>query len=207
MALVLDRPKPCMSRHQVSTPPGMSAIARPWQSLRRHAVGLHAPAMQPQSSCRMSPRAHSIDCEATPPRRIAIFVEPSPFTYVCGYANRFTNTIRCLVEQGCEVLVITTGTLPYQRSFGCGSAPCPPLRHGRHPPWHPRRRLCCTTCRLPWRTCRWGAIAWVPPVLGHAHLPRPLAPRVCHPTVPLGCFLKKMHHNTHMFASCVVGHH
>ncbi len=46
---------------------------------------------------------------APPPRRIAIFVEPSPFTYVCGYANRFTNTIRSLVEQGSEVLVITTG--------------------------------------------------------------------------------------------------
>eukprot|EP00210_Caulerpa_lentillifera_P001547 g1485.t1 len=43
------------------------------------------------------------------PKRIAILVEPSPFTYVSGYKNRFCNTIKYLVEAGCEVLVVTTG--------------------------------------------------------------------------------------------------
>lgn len=43
------------------------------------------------------------------PKRVCIFVEPSPFTYVCGYMNRFCNLIRYLREAGCEVLVITTG--------------------------------------------------------------------------------------------------
>eukprot|EP00210_Caulerpa_lentillifera_P007065 g6758.t1 len=43
------------------------------------------------------------------PKRIAILVEPSPFTYVSGYKNRFCNTIKHLVEAGCEVLVVTTG--------------------------------------------------------------------------------------------------
>lgn len=43
------------------------------------------------------------------PKRVCIFVEPSPFTYVCGYKNRFCNLIRYLREAGCEVLVITTG--------------------------------------------------------------------------------------------------
>ncbi|EFJ45014.1 hypothetical protein VOLCADRAFT_82536 [Volvox carteri f. nagariensis] len=49
------------------------------------------------------------------PRRVCIFVEPSPFTYVSGYKNRFTTMIKYLVEAGCEVLVVTTGkgfTLP-----------------------------------------------------------------------------------------------
>lgn len=43
------------------------------------------------------------------PKRVCIFVEPSPFTYVCGYKNRFCETIKHLVASGCEVLVITTG--------------------------------------------------------------------------------------------------
>lgn len=45
---------------------------------------------------------------ACKPRRVAIFVEPSPFAYVCGYKNRFQNFIRYLREGGDEVLVITT---------------------------------------------------------------------------------------------------
>lgn len=36
-------------------------------------------------------------------------VEPSPFTYVCGYMNRYRNTIRFLTEAGVEVLVVTPG--------------------------------------------------------------------------------------------------
>ncbi|GAB4823657.1 hypothetical protein N2152v2_010703 [Parachlorella kessleri] len=36
-------------------------------------------------------------------------VEPSPFTYVCGYMNRYRNTIKFLTEAGCEVLVVTPG--------------------------------------------------------------------------------------------------
>lgn len=43
------------------------------------------------------------------PKRVAVFVEPSPFTYVCGYKNRFCTMIKFLVEAGCEVLVVTTG--------------------------------------------------------------------------------------------------
>ena len=49
------------------------------------------------------------------PRRVCIMVEPSPFTYVCGYMNRYRNTIRFLTEAGVEVMVVTPGpglTLP-----------------------------------------------------------------------------------------------
>ncbi|KAK4745931.1 hypothetical protein SAY87_012243 [Trapa incisa] len=42
------------------------------------------------------------------PRRIALFVEPSPFAYVSGYKNRFQNFIKYLREMGDEVLVVTT---------------------------------------------------------------------------------------------------
>ncbi|KAG9155146.1 hypothetical protein Leryth_011118 [Lithospermum erythrorhizon] len=42
------------------------------------------------------------------PRRIVLFVEPSPFSYVSGYKNRFQNFIRYLREMGDEVLVVTT---------------------------------------------------------------------------------------------------
>ncbi|KAM1525368.1 hypothetical protein ACFX1Q_010585 [Malus domestica] len=42
------------------------------------------------------------------PRRIALFVEPSPFAYVSGYKNRFQNFIRYLREMGDEVMVVTT---------------------------------------------------------------------------------------------------
>ncbi|KAG2262357.1 hypothetical protein Bca52824_069436 [Brassica carinata] len=42
------------------------------------------------------------------PRRIALFVEPSPFAYVSGYKNRFQNFIRYLREMGDEVIVVTT---------------------------------------------------------------------------------------------------
>lgn len=30
-------------------------------------------------------------------------------SYVCGYMNRYRNTIRFLTEAGCEVLVVTPG--------------------------------------------------------------------------------------------------
>jgi sulfoquinovosyltransferase len=43
------------------------------------------------------------------PKRVCIMVEPSPFTYVCGYMNRYRNTVRFLVELGCEVLVVAPG--------------------------------------------------------------------------------------------------
>nr|XP_043609553.1 sulfoquinovosyl transferase SQD2 [Erigeron canadensis] len=42
------------------------------------------------------------------PRRIALFVEPSPFAYVSGYKNRFQNFIKYLREMGDEVMVVTT---------------------------------------------------------------------------------------------------
>ncbi|KAI5429600.1 variant 5, Sulfoquinovosyl transferase sqd2 [Lathyrus oleraceus] len=52
------------------------------------------------------------------PRRIALFVEPSPFAYVSGYKNRFQNFIKCLREMGDEVMVVTTHKGVPQEFYG-----------------------------------------------------------------------------------------
>ncbi|CAA0836307.1 Sulfoquinovosyl transferase SQD2 [Striga hermonthica] len=64
------------------------------------------------------------------PRRIALFVEPSPFAYVSGYKNRFQNFIRYLREMGDEVMVVTTHEGVPQEFYGAQligsrSFPCP----------------------------------------------------------------------------------
>jgi len=42
----------------------------------------------------------------TNPVRIALFVEPTPFTHISGYSTRFKNLIRQLKAGGDEILVI-----------------------------------------------------------------------------------------------------
>ncbi|XP_042425142.1 sulfoquinovosyl transferase SQD2-like [Zingiber officinale] len=64
------------------------------------------------------------------PRRIALFVEPSPFAYISGYKNRFQNFIKNLREMGDEVIVITTHEGAPQefhgaKIIGSRSFPCP----------------------------------------------------------------------------------
>ncbi|XP_072996377.1 sulfoquinovosyl transferase SQD2-like [Typha latifolia] len=64
------------------------------------------------------------------PRRIALFVEPSPFAYVSGYKNRFQNFIKHLREMGDEVIVVTTHEgVPEEfygaKLIGSWSFPCP----------------------------------------------------------------------------------
>nr|GMD44981.1 sulfoquinovosyl transferase SQD2-like [Ipomoea batatas]GME08892.1 sulfoquinovosyl transferase SQD2-like [Ipomoea batatas] len=68
------------------------------------------------------------------PRRIALFIEPSPFSYVSGYKNRFQNFIKYLREMGDEVMVVTTQAgLPEEfygaRLVGSQSFPCPLYRN------------------------------------------------------------------------------
>jgi sulfoquinovosyltransferase len=38
-----------------------------------------------------------------PKRRVAVFVEPSPFSHTSGMKNRFLNLLANLTEQGDEV--------------------------------------------------------------------------------------------------------
>eukprot|EP00186_Timspurckia_oligopyrenoides_P000460 CAMPEP_0182444150 /NCGR_PEP_ID=MMETSP1172-20130603/2697_1 /TAXON_ID=708627 /ORGANISM="Timspurckia oligopyrenoides, Strain CCMP3278" /LENGTH=417 /DNA_ID=CAMNT_0024639651 /DNA_START=216 /DNA_END=1466 /DNA_ORIENTATION=+ len=48
-----------------------------------------------------------LELNATPRRRVAIVVEPTPFTHVSGYSNRFKTLLKYLNEAGDEVMVIT----------------------------------------------------------------------------------------------------
>eukprot|EP00276_Gloeochaete_wittrockiana_P006534 CAMPEP_0184646834 /NCGR_PEP_ID=MMETSP0308-20130426/3626_1 /TAXON_ID=38269 /ORGANISM="Gloeochaete witrockiana, Strain SAG 46.84" /LENGTH=425 /DNA_ID=CAMNT_0027077249 /DNA_START=578 /DNA_END=1855 /DNA_ORIENTATION=+ len=64
----------------------------------------HDSVIPPQAS---SGRPLRFDPPVAPRMRVALFVEPSPFTYVCGLTARFRNTIRQLREAGDEVLIIS----------------------------------------------------------------------------------------------------
>ncbi|KAJ4814085.1 D-inositol 3-phosphate glycosyltransferase [Rhynchospora pubera] len=80
--------------------------------------------IQPSDTSSPSPSANSR------PRRIALFVEPSPFAYVSGYKNRFQNFIKYLREMGDEVIVVTTHEGVPQEFYGAKligswSFPCP----------------------------------------------------------------------------------
>ncbi|CAN4115919.1 unnamed protein product [Withania somnifera] len=71
-----------------------------------------------------------LESEMKEPRRIALFVEPSPFAYVSGYKNRFQNFIKYLREMGDEVMVVTTHEGVPEEFFGAKligsrSFPCP----------------------------------------------------------------------------------
>jgi sulfoquinovosyltransferase len=68
--------------------------------------------------------------EAARPRRVALFVEPSPFAYISGYKNRFQNFIKHLREMGDEVIVVTNHEgVPQEfhgaKVIGSWSFPCP----------------------------------------------------------------------------------
>lgn len=42
-----------------------------------------------------------------PPRRVCLMVEPTPFTHVSGYANRFQEMLKFLSKAGDEVDILT----------------------------------------------------------------------------------------------------
>jgi sulfoquinovosyltransferase len=54
----------------------------------------------------------NLDLRHTPPRRVALMVEPTPFTHVSGYSNRFKNLLIQLRDAGDEVLVIVPDNDP-----------------------------------------------------------------------------------------------
>ncbi|CAB1101644.1 GT4 [Ectocarpus sp. CCAP 1310/34] len=46
--------------------------------------------------------------KATPPMKVALLVEPTPFTHVSGYSNRFREMLKFLSKAGDEVEILTT---------------------------------------------------------------------------------------------------
>ena len=43
-----------------------------------------------------------------PPRKVCLFVEPSPFSYVCGYSNRYNEMLRYMAKAGDTFKIVTT---------------------------------------------------------------------------------------------------
>lgn len=54
----------------------------------------------------------NLQLDATPPRKVALMVEPSPFTHTSGYSNRFKNLLLQLRDAGDQVLVIVPDNAP-----------------------------------------------------------------------------------------------
>lgn len=45
--------------------------------------------------------------KARPPRKVALLIEPTPFTHISGYANRFNELLRYLSKAGDHVDILT----------------------------------------------------------------------------------------------------
>lgn len=52
------------------------------------------------------------------PRKVALFVEPSPFSHISGMKNRFESLIKTLREAGDEVMVVTPDPTPPKEFCG-----------------------------------------------------------------------------------------
>lgn len=52
-------------------------------------------------------------------KRILLMVEPSPFTYICGYANRFNEMLRFLSRAGDEVEIVVSDFEDRQDDSSC----------------------------------------------------------------------------------------
>uniref|UniRef100_A0A0E0AEU9 Glycosyltransferase subfamily 4-like N-terminal domain-containing protein n=1 Tax=Oryza glumipatula TaxID=40148 RepID=A0A0E0AEU9_9ORYZ len=124
-SILLPPPPPLLSRAAVATP-----------ALNPYPLRLHR--RHPQKPLCLPSESYPADTDAdassasldSRPRRIALFVEPSPFAYVSGYKNRFQNFIKYLREMGDEVIVITTHEGVPQEFYGAKligswSFPCP----------------------------------------------------------------------------------
>jgi len=61
-----------------------------------------------QDSCTDTTNMNGALTSQQAPLKVCLMVEPSPFTYVSGYANRFQEMLRVLEASGDEVEIITT---------------------------------------------------------------------------------------------------
>lgn len=52
------------------------------------------------------------------PKKVAIFVEPSPFSHISGMKNRFESLIKTLREAGDDVMVVTPDPQPPKEFCG-----------------------------------------------------------------------------------------
>lgn len=62
--------------------------------------------------------AGPLDGQVASPKKVAIFVEPSPFSHISGMKNRFECLIKGLRDEGDEVLVVTPCSDPPKEFCG-----------------------------------------------------------------------------------------
>ena len=70
------------------------------------------------------------------PRRVALLVEPTPFTHVSGYANRFQEMLKHLERRGDVVAVATPDDVP-EAPDSFGTFAVTTLGGFRFRPWYP----------------------------------------------------------------------
>jgi len=61
---------------------------------------------------RMTQSAQPLPLTATPPQKVTLLVEPTPFGYVSGYKNRFEEMLKYLKKAGDEVSILTADKVP-----------------------------------------------------------------------------------------------
>ena len=87
-----------------NTPAGL--VARSSLHSRRSQLYMSAAASPTGGAAAASDDAPPL--RRTPPRKIALFIEPTPFTHVSGYSNRFKELLRYLKKAGDNVEIVTT---------------------------------------------------------------------------------------------------
>eukprot|EP00752_Nemacystus_decipiens_P003935 g3603.t1 len=60
----------------------------------------------------LSNRKTTPNLKANPPMKVALLVEPTPFTHISGYSNRFREMLKFLSKAGDEVQILTTDDKP-----------------------------------------------------------------------------------------------
>jgi hypothetical protein len=80
------------------------------------------PTLHPPPASALSPAVSQQATVGYTPRKVALFVEPSPFSHISGMKNRFESLIKTLREAGDEVMVVTPDPTP-PKEF-CGAQVC-----------------------------------------------------------------------------------
>ena len=93
--------------------------ASPWPLRGRMRSLLHAsasfspdiPGSPPEDSKRI--RSNPVpSLKSCPPKRIGLLIEPTPFTHVSGYSNRFNEMLKYLNKAGDDVEIVTADDSP-----------------------------------------------------------------------------------------------
>jgi hypothetical protein len=117
-----------MSLERAQGPCALQQRARCQTSQQLGRTGLQQLQRRRSSCLRASataapaPESASVASASYTPRKVALFVEPSPFSHISGMKNRFECLIKTLREAGDEVMVVTPDVNP-PKEF-CGAQVC-----------------------------------------------------------------------------------